>query len=94
MTNETNNIIEKRLKSLEVTKEDLEQEIKTTDILIQKLERVNDEISPTIEITQEVKRFINKLKNENTFKEVTKDEIEESIEFVKHSIDTDTGGLK
>ena len=71
---------EHRVELLEVQKEEVDEEIKTIDVTIQRLKQIADELSPIREATMEVKRFISNLENQKNINEEQKEQIEHDIE--------------
>jgi hypothetical protein len=74
---------EHRIELLEVQMEEVDDEIKTIDVTIQKLKQIVNELSPIRETTIEVKRFISDLENQKNINEEQKEQIEHDIEYVR-----------
>lgn len=81
------NDIEHRIEILEIEKEEVEEEIKTTEISIEKLKQVRDNLSPNRETSIELKRFISELENKQMIQEEQRELIDNDIESVRGLID-------
>ena len=71
-----------RIEKLEVSKEETENEIKQIEITIQEVIQIAD-LKPLGTAREELNRFIGRLEQQKVINEEIKDEIIESIQFVR-----------
>jgi predicted nucleic acid-binding Zn-ribbon protein len=74
--------IEFRIEKLELEKEELENEIQTTEKTIKEIKEMKDRI-PIRDINVKVSRFIQDLENHKSNNEELKEQIERDIELVR-----------
>ena len=73
----------KNIKILEVQKDDIKTELRQIEFTIQKLEQIKEEVKPNTTAVNELKIFLDKLKQQ---KEINSDLLNEYDESIKKAI--------